>query len=88
MIDENEKEIVIQLAKKYEVSTVYLFGSSLNQNQYHDIDLAVQGVKPERFFEFFGELIRDLPKPVDLIDLSKRNLFTKLIKKNGLKIYG
>ncbi|MFX0141867.1 MAG: nucleotidyltransferase family protein [Candidatus Hodarchaeota archaeon] len=88
MINEDEKEIIIQCAKKYNVSSVYLFGSSLNQHEYHDIDLAVSGIKPSLFFKFYGELLRKLPKPVDLVDLSVKSLFTKLIEEQCVKIYG
>ncbi len=88
MISETEKEIIIHYAKKYSVSSVYLFGSALNQHDYNDIDLAVKGIKPSSFFKFYGELIRNLPKPVDLIDLSHKSLFNELIKENSIKIYG
>lgn len=87
MINEAEKEIIIQFAKKYKVSSIFLFGSSLNEKKYKDIDLAVKGLKPELFFKFYGELIRNLPKPVDLIDLSEKTLFTQMIEKTAVKIY-
>ena len=87
MITEAEKEIVIQFAKKYKVSSIFLFGSSLNEKKYNDIDLAVKGLKPELFFKFYGELIRNLPKPVDLIDLSEKTLFTQMIEETAVKIY-
>ncbi|KKM62629.1 hypothetical protein LCGC14_1519790 [marine sediment metagenome] len=88
MISEEEKEIIIRYAKKYNVSSVYLFGSSLDQHEYNDIDLAVYGIKPSLFFKFYGELLRNLPKPVDLIDLSEKSLFNQIIEKNSVKIYG
>ncbi|MCD6384696.1 hypothetical protein J7M23_02860 [Candidatus Sumerlaeota bacterium] len=51
MISERDKEIIILYAKKYEVSTIYFFGSSLDRDSgYNDIDLAVKGIKPEVFF--------------------------------------
>ena len=89
MISEKEKEIIIQCAKKYDVSTIYLFGSSLDKDSgYNDIDLAVKGIKPEVFFKFYGELLRSLSKPVDLVDLSKKSLFNQIIEEKGVKIYG
>jgi len=88
MINEQEKEIIVQYAKKYKVSSVYLFGSSLDQSEYNDIDLAVNGIKPDLFFKFYGELLRNLPKPADLIDLSEKSLFNQIIEKEGVKIYG
>ena len=88
MINKDEKEIIIRCAKKYNVSSVYLFGSSLNQHDTNDIDLAVSGIKPRLFFKFYGELLRKLPLPVDLVDLSVKSLFNKLIEENCVKIYG
>jgi predicted nucleotidyltransferase len=89
MISERDKEIITQCAKKYKVSTVYLFGSSLDRNSgYNDIDLAVKGIKPGVFFKFYGELLRSLSKPVDLVDLSKKSLFNQIIEEKGVRIYG
>lgn len=89
MISETDREIIIKCAKKYKVSAVYLFGSSLDEGgRCNDIDLAVKGIKPEVFFKFYGELLRSLSKPVDLVDLSKRSLFNQIIEERGVKIYG
>jgi predicted nucleotidyltransferase len=55
MISEVEKEIIIRCAKKYRVSELYLFGSSLDQGSgYNDIDLAVRGIEPEVFLSSKG----------------------------------
>ena len=88
VIDEREKEVIIEVAKKYNASAVYLFGSSLVRDDYNDIDLAVEGVKPEEFFKFYGELLMRIPRPIDLVDLSKEDEFNKLILEKGVKIYG
>ena len=89
MINDSEKNIIISCAKKYDVETVILFGSSINEEtDYRDIDIAVKGVKPGFFFKFYGELIRKLTKPVDIVDLSDKSLFCDLIKERGIKIYG
>ena len=77
------------MCKKYGVSAIYLFGSLLDRNnRYNDIDLAVKGIKPEVFFKFYGELLRSLSKPVDLVDLSKKSLFNQIIEERGVRIYG
>jgi len=89
LINEDDKEVIIQYAKKYNVSSVYLFGSSLDDyNKANDIDLAIKGISPKLFFKFYGELLRNLSKPVDLIDLSKKSLFNQIIEEKGVKIYG
>lgn len=89
MISESEKTTILECAKKYNVSSVYLFGSAIEPGaEYHDIDIAVKGLRPEIFFKFYGELIMQLPKPVDLVDLSERSLLTDIIEEEGVRIYG
>ena len=89
MLSDSDKTIIIACAQKYDVAAVYLFGSSLNPNvPPRDIDLAVKGINPALFFKFYGELSRKLSKPVDVVDLSHKTLFNKLVEKRGQKIYG
>jgi predicted nucleotidyltransferase len=88
VINEKEREIIIEVARKYKASAIYLFGSSLVKGDYNDIDLAVNGVKPEVFFKFYGELLRRISKPIDLVDLSKETMFNKLVLEKGVRIYG
>jgi len=89
MISEEDKEIILKYAKKYKVSSVILFGSStLNDRESNDIDIGVKGIKPGLFFDFYTELYKNLSKPVDLIDLSKKSLFSTLVEKRGIRIYG
>ncbi len=89
MLSDSDKTIILGCAHKYNVAAVYLFGSSLNPSApARDIDLGVQGINPAVFFKFYGELLRKLSKPVDVVDLSHKTLFNKLVEKRGEKIYG
>jgi len=89
MISERDKEVIIQYARKYNVSSVYLFGSSTDESsEANDIDLAVEGIVPKLFFKFYGELLRSLSKPVDLVDLSQKSLFNQMVEERAVKIYG
>jgi len=89
MLKESDKTTIIRCAQKYNVSSIYLFGSNLDpETQARDIDLGVKGIKPALFFKFYGELLRRLSKPVDLVDLSHKTLFNALVEKRGTKIYG
>jgi predicted nucleotidyltransferase len=89
MITEKEKEIILQCAKKYKVSTVILFGSSIRKGkEANDIDIGIKGIEPRLFFKFYAELYKYLPKPVDLVDLSKKSIFNDLVEETGVKIYG
>jgi len=88
MVTQKIRQIIIKHAKKYGAKKVYLFGSSVYKKDAQDIDLGVKGIKVGKFFKFYGELLRYLPKDVDLVDFSKPTEFIKLAKKNGVKIYG
>jgi len=89
MIGEKEKETIIECARKFGAKTVLLFGSAAEKDSgYNDIDLAVEGVKPELFFKFYGELVRYLSLPVDLVDLNDVAPINRVIADKGVKIYG
>lgn len=89
MISSEDKKIIISSAQKFAVKEVYLLGSSLDEEKKaRDIDLAVKGISPISFFDFYGKLLRYLSKPVDLVDLSKESRLTKYIEKKAVKIYG
>lgn len=88
MLTKNEQNIIRQYAKKYNVSSVVLFGSSASRLAAKDIDLAVKGISPQSFFDFYADLFKYLSKPVDLIDLDETdNYFTKRILEKGKVIY-
>jgi len=89
MVSEKDKTTILHLARRYGVEKVLLFGSSAEpKSQANDIDLGVLGIAAEQFFKFYGDLIFDLSKPVDLIDLSKDTKFNALVKRDGVVIYG
>jgi predicted nucleotidyltransferase len=89
MLAEKDKTAISRLARQYGVQKVFLFGSGADpQKEARDIDLGVIGIESRRFFEFYGDLIFSLSKPVDLIDLSKDTKFNALVKREGIPIYG
>lgn len=88
MLSEHEKKTIIDLADKYKVTRLLLFGSSINpEREFNDIDLAVEGLPEELFFKFYSELIFNLSKPVDLVDISRKSRFTEIISKESLDLY-
>ena len=88
MITDDEKETISECARKYGARAVLLFGSaSRDDKDYTDIDLAVEGIDACVFFRFYGELIRRLTKPVDLVDLSDRSPFTEHVARTGIRIF-
>lgn len=89
MISNEDKYRLTEIATKYKVSKVYLFGSNLDSGkESNDIDLGVEGLPDSTFFEFYGELMFALSKPVDLVDLKKKSLLNKLIESEGILLYG
>lgn len=89
MITEYEKNIILQYAKKYNVSSVFLFGSSIEKDEgANDIDLGVRGIEQKLFFKFYAELVKHLSKSVDLFDLSQKSLFNDIVEETGVRIYG
>jgi predicted nucleotidyltransferase len=89
MITEKDKNAISLLARQYGLHKVLLFGSGAeSQKKAGDIDLGVIGIEPRRFFEFYGDLMFCLSKPVDLIDLSKDTKFNAMVKREGIPIYG
>ena len=88
MISSNLKEVIEACAEQFKVKTVWLFGSALeDENKATDIDLAVEGLAPEKFFEFYGRLFFELPKPVDLVDMSQEPPIAAVVREKGVRIY-
>ena len=84
MIKEKDKIIIKEISKKYGVKRVLLFGSSLDKKRKsNDIDIAVEGISHKDFFKYYGDLLLQLSKPVDIIDLDGSSKFINLIKKEG-----
>jgi len=64
---------------------VYLFGSAIRGKlrDDSDIDLAVSGLPPERFFRAMSEASRIVRRSLDLVDLDEENPFTRYLKEEG-----
>jgi predicted nucleotidyltransferase len=89
MVSNRDKATITALARQYGAATVWLFGSSADRcRRGRDLDLAVEGVAPARFFQFMGELMLALSQPVDVVALEKRSKLSALIRRDGIPIYG
>jgi uncharacterized protein len=89
VISEADRRTIVELAFRYGVSRLLLFGSSASPDrEARDIDLAVEGLPASRYFKFYGELMFALSKPVDLVDLSEPSRFTHMIQQEGVLLYG
>jgi predicted nucleotidyltransferase len=71
--------------KSFGATDVYLFGSlakgTFRSNS--DIDLAVSGIPPEKFFEAMGRAEDVLKREIDLIDLDENNPFVEFLISHG-----
>jgi predicted nucleotidyltransferase len=88
MLVDAQLDAIAACAREFDAKAVWLFGSALDDQQdARDIDLAVEGVAPEKFFHFYFRLMLALPKPVDLIDLSDDPPLSPIVREKGVRIY-
>jgi predicted nucleotidyltransferase len=64
---------------------VYVFGSvaSGKMREDSDIDIAVSGLPPEKFFQAMGDAADALQRPLDLVDIDEVNPFTRYLREEG-----
>jgi predicted nucleotidyltransferase len=64
---------------------VYLFGSTVEgpARPDSDIDLAVAGLPPSRFFQAMGQTMFVLPRSLDLVELDVDTPFTCYLRQKG-----
>ena len=88
MISPDIRKTIMEYAREFDVTAVWIFGSSLEGDSVaRDIDLAVEGISPDLFFKFYARLFMALPKPVDLGDLSQDIPIASIIRAKGVSIY-
>jgi predicted nucleotidyltransferase len=89
MVEPVELQQAVQQAaailKAAGAEAVYLFGSMARESirPDSDIDLAVTGLPPNKFFQTMGQILSVLPRPLDLIDLDVDTPFTRYLKQKG-----
>jgi predicted nucleotidyltransferase len=89
MISEQDIAVIRRTSFEYGLKRVLLFGSAARPDaKPRDIDIAVEGLDPRRFFEFYGDLLFALSLPVDVFDLSQSGRFADLVRREGVSVYG
>jgi predicted nucleotidyltransferase len=61
----------------------YVFGSIFEgrSDEKSDIDIAVRGLPPEKFFYVYGQLARQVERLIDLVDLNEDTRFSKKLQR-------
>jgi predicted nucleotidyltransferase len=78
-------EQAVGMLKSCGAVEVYIFGSAANDElrDGSDIDFAVSGLPPQRFFSALSAASRLLDRPLHLIDLDEATPFTRHLKEEG-----
>jgi len=74
--------LAVRILKAAGSLEVYVFGSAAKggADSANDIDFAVSGPPPERFFNTMGKVQMMIPRQIDLVDLDEDNSFTRYLK--------
>jgi uncharacterized protein len=75
-------EKVTAILKAAGAREVYAFGSAVRGRlrEDSDVDLAVSGLPPDRFFRAMGEATGVLGRSLDLVDLDEDTPFTRYLR--------
>jgi len=88
MISAETTRKIVDCARDFGAEAVWVFGSSLSEgDRARDIDIAVEGVDPDRLFDLYVRLDQLFSKPVDLVDLSAPLSIVPLVRATGVRIY-
>ncbi len=73
------------ILKEAGCTQVFLFGSVATGKvrDGSDLDLAVRGCPPDKFFHLLGRLLMTLDHPVDLVDLDVDDPFARYLERKG-----
>ena len=79
----------VAILKEGGCSEVYVFGSVAEDRTRagSDIDLAVRGCPPERFFPLLGRLLMTLKHPVDLVNLDHASRLNDFLQNHKLLVH-
>jgi predicted nucleotidyltransferase len=75
-----------EIGPAYGIQQAYVFGSLTKRHRFRlnsDVDIAVEQINPERFFEAMSKLSTYLGREVDLVELNKCH-FADKIRREGV----
>ena len=79
----------VRISKEEGCRAVYVFGSVVagQPGPRSDLDLAVRGCAPERFYRLLGRLMDELSCPVDLVDLDVETSVAQFLEEEGQLVH-
>jgi predicted nucleotidyltransferase len=82
---EKDLEKAVNILQKAGCEKIFIFGSITKgkASERSDIDIAVSGCPPAKFFHLLGMLMLELNYPIDLIDLDAADPFVEYIENTG-----
>jgi len=75
----------VEILKESGCTDIFLFGS-LGEGKVRDgsdIDIAIRGCPPGKFFHLLGKLLLALDHSVDLVNLDSQDAFARYLEKEG-----
>jgi uncharacterized protein len=75
-----------QFGAQYEMKGVHIFGSLTMPGRFterSDVDVAIESINPDYFFDVIGYLVTELGREVDLVELNKCH-FAQRIREQGV----
>ena len=85
---EQIKDKIVPIAKQYDLSKIYLFGSYARGDGKSDIDIALELEDDSIYFDVYGRLLTIFDSNIDILLvsdlLSPKTNIGKLVKKNFL----
>lgn len=75
----------VEILKEAGCTDVFLFGSlgAGKVRDGSDIDIAIRGCPPGKFFSLLGKLLLALDHSVDLVNLDSQDAFARYLEKEG-----
>ena len=82
-------ERAVEISREEGCREIFVFGSVVagTPGVRSDLDLAVRGCPPERFYRLLGRLMEELLVPVDLIDLDVESSVADYLEKEGQLVH-
>jgi len=88
MLSKTDKNAIREAASKYRANRVFFFDKNIEPfERNNNIDIAVEGIDPKLFFKFYGDVLFNVSKPIDIIDASHANKYSHTISEKGVVIY-